>query len=280
MQLLGDILKKATLFLDQKKVSEPRLSAEWLLATMLGMNRVDLYLNFDRPLNEQELDTYRSRIARRVKHEPISYIIGNHSFFGLILDVDVNVLIPRHETEELVELVLKDLKEQSALTVLDLCTGSGAIACSLKNKAPQHSIHASDVSEKALNIAKLNAQKYNLPIAFHTSDLLSNISGKFDIIVSNPPYIAKKDQAILADQVFKYEPHLALFGGEDGLDFYKLMQAQFPSFLNNNARIYLEIGFDQAERVLDLFSQAPYYNARCLKDSNQNNRFVIVDFKN
>lgn len=279
MQLLGDILKKASQFLEQKKVSEPRLSAEWLLATLLDMNRVDLYLNFDRPLVETELNDYRSRIARRIKHEPISYIIGNHSFFGLNLDVNSNVLIPRHETEELVEHVINDLKNCVFAKILDLCTGSGAIACALKYKMPQFEIHASDISETALHVAKKNSLKHQLEINFHKSDLVTNICDRFDVVVSNPPYIARADQEMLNSQVLNYEPHLALFGGEDGLDFYRKLRTDLPNVLNKKAQIYLEIGYDQAENVVSLFSEAPYYNARSLKDTNHNYRFVIIDYK-
>lgn len=279
MQLLGDVLKKASQFLEQKKVSEPRLSAEWLLATLLGMNRVDLYLNFDRPLVEEELNDYRSRIARRIKHEPISYIIGNHSFIGLNLEVDPNVLIPRHETEELVEHVINDWKNCVSAKILDLCTGSGAIACALKYKIPQCEVHASDVSENALHIAKKNSLKHQLEINFHKSDLVTTIYDKFDIVVSNPPYIAKADQDMLHSQVVNYEPHLALFGGQDGLDFYRKLKNDLPNVLKKEARIYLEIGYDQSENVVSLFSEPPYFNARSLKDTNHNYRFVIIDYK-
>lgn len=281
MPLLGDILKTASLFLQQKQISEPRLSAEWLLATLLGMNRVDLYLNFDRPLNEEELSLYRARIARRLKHEPISYIMGHHSFYGLNLDVDPSVLIPRHETEELVEHLLHDLKEKTSFKkVLDLGTGSGAIACALKFKMPALTIHASDVSQEALNIAKANAVRHNLDICFHKSDLFSDIKQTFDVVVSNPPYIAKGDKGMLNAQVLNYEPHLALFGGDDGLDFYRLLKDELHKVLNPVSCIYLEIGFNQANDVMALFGQPPYYNVRCLKDANQNDRFVIIDYKN
>lgn len=280
MQLLGDVLKKATLFLEQKKISEPRLSAEWLLASLLDMNRMDLYLNFDRPLQEPELVAYRAYIARRIKHEPISYIIGTHNFFGLNLDVDSHVLIPRHETEELVELVLQGLRDRSFKKILDLCTGSGAIACALKYKAPYCDIHASDVSQGALKIASKNASKHKLDIIFHESDLVDSLFEKFDVVICNPPYIAKQDIGMLQPQVVNYEPHLALFGGEDGLDFYRLLKENLPKILNQTAQIYLEIGFNQAEDVIKLFSDAPYYQVQVLKDASQHNRFVIVDYRN
>lgn len=281
MPILGEILKTASSFLKQKQISEPRLSAEWLLAFLLGMRRVDLYLNFDRPLDEQELCSYRALIARRLKHEPISYIMGRHPFYGLDLKVDPSVLIPRHETEELVELVLDDLKQDSCFTkVLDLGTGSGAIACALKSKMPQLVVHASDVSQQALNIAQANAVNHNLDICFHNSDLFSNIDDKFDVIVSNPPYIAKADKGILETQVINYEPHLALFGGDDGLDFYRLLKKELHKVLNPKGRLYLEIGFNQASDVMALFAKLPYDNVRCLKDINEKDRFVIIDYKN
>jgi release factor glutamine methyltransferase len=278
MQLLGDVLKKAADYLQQKSVSEPRLSADWLLAHVLGIKRMDLYLNFDRPMVEAELNTYRSHIARRAKNEPVSYIIGEQPFMGLNLKVNSHVLIPRQETEILVEKVLEYLKSQDPLTGLDLCTGSGAIACAIKKYQDTTTMHASDISFEALEMAKKNASSLNLDIVFHQSDLVSSIEDKFDFVCCNPPYIVQKVIDTLDEQVKKFEPHLALSGGFDGLEFYRRLASELPKILKDQARVFLEIGFDQAEAVIDIFSNPPFYGACCIKDLNENNRCVMIDY--
>jgi release factor glutamine methyltransferase len=279
MQLLGDVLKKASTFLKDKGVAESRLSAEWLLADILHMNRMDLYLNFDRPLSEEELNQYRSRIARRVRHEPISYIMGEHPFLGLNLVVNQSVLIPRSETEELVELALQMIPKDQQVSILDLCTGSGAIACAIKKNRPLADVHASDISPESLKVAKLNAHNLGLSITFHESNLLAGIHDRFDVVISNPPYISSSVIETLDPQVRLYEPRLALDGGGDGLNIYRDLKETLPKVLKHESIVFLEIGFDQKDVVIDLFSNEPYHNPICIKDSNLNNRFVIIEYK-
>lgn len=280
MQQLGDVLKKASSFLQQKGVSESRLSAEWLLADILSMNRLDLYLNFDRPMVEIELAKYREYISRRAKHEPVSYILTSQPFFGMDLNVSKDVLIPRPETEELVSEVLKEIKQASPLCGLDLCTGSGAIACSLKKHAPQHDINASDISSEALDVAQGNARKFELDIKFFKSDLTHELpDNTYDFVVCNPPYIAKQAMKELEVSVALFEPSLALNGGDDGLEYYKRLQLELPRILKDTAKIFLEIGFDQKQQVVDLFSSCPYDAITCLKDSFGKDRMIIIDFK-
>lgn len=280
MQTLGDVLKKASSFLQQKNVAEARLSAEWLLAAILKMNRLDLYMNFDRPLDEKELEMYRSFIARRVKHEPVAYILSHQPFYGLSVAVTSDVLIPRTETEELVDEVLKFLKDKPSLTGLDLCCGSGAIACAIKKSAPSHIVHASDISDKALVVAQENAHQNCLDVIFHKSDLTLDLKQvNFDFVVCNPPYITQSALHTLDPQVRSYEPHLALCGGDDGLDFYRRLSVELPCILKKEAKIFLEIGYDQRAAVSTLFSKAPYSSCVCLKDSSQNDRMMIIDYK-
>lgn len=279
MPTLGDVLKKAVDFLKQKGVSEPRLSAQWLLAHVLGMKRLDLFLNFDRPLSDQELSTYRELIARRLKHEPLSYILGFQPFFGLDLKVNPSVLIPRKETEELVEHILKFYPQDRSLKGLDLCTGSGAIACALKKHRPNWTLHACDISQEALDVAECNAKAHQLEIVFSQGDLSCSIKQKFDFVVCNPPYIAASFLDALEAQVKNYEPKIALDGGVCGLDFYERLQKQLPSILNPGAHLFFEIGYDQGQVVVALFGQAPYDGAYSLKDLSGNDRFVFVCYK-
>jgi len=279
MQILGDILKKAASFLKEKEVSESRLSAEWLLADILKMNRVDLYMNFDRPLSEQEISQYRSYIARRLKREPISYIMGSHSFLGINLKVTQDVLIPRPETEELVVNLLKVVQDKKNCRVLDLCTGSAAIACAIKKNRPDFEVYGSDICEKALKVATTNAQDNNLDVTFIHSDLCENIKDQFDIVISNPPYISTKVISTLEKDVSEYEPHVALNGGADGLDMYRKLKDQLPTILKNQALVFLEIGYDQGQDVVALFSDVPYYNGICIQDSHLNNRFVTFSYR-
>jgi release factor glutamine methyltransferase len=276
MQQLGEVLKKATGFLQSKNILEPRLSAEWLLCDVLKMSRMDLYMHFDRPLTTQELDAYREYIKRRSLSEPVAYILGTQPFCGLNLNVSKDVLIPRPETEELVELCLKILKDKASIKGLDLCTGSGAIALSIKKMRNDIEMFASDISEKALSVAKSNAKKHELDISFVHSDLFSAIDEKFDFIVSNPPYI-KTDVVLSLDKDVKdFEPKLALDGGVTGLDIYEKIARQAKDFLNPEGLIFLEIGYDQENQVRSIFENYGFKNIFSLKDSNQKDRFVIM----
>jgi len=276
MQHLGDVLKKASNFLQSKNILEPRLSAEWLLCDVVQMNRMDLYMNFERPLTTLELDTYREYIKRRLVSEPVDYILGFTSFMGLKLEVNPEVLIPRSETEELVEIALKLLKDRSNLEGLDLCTGSGAIACAIKHFRPDFEMHASDISSKALEIAQKNAKELKLNIIFYESDLFESILNKYDFIISNPPYI-KSDVILTLDaDVKNFEPKLALDGGKTGLEIYQKIAQKAASHLKEDGFIFLEIGFDQEREVVEIFEKEGFKNIFSLKDSNQKDRFVIM----
>ena len=210
-------------------------------------------------------------------HIPAQYIIGHAEFFGMQLKVDERVLIPRPETEELVELILaENLKEN--LKVLDIGTGSGAIALALAKSRPDWTITASDISQDALDLASKNAEIQNLNIFLKKSDCFSEISSKYDIIVSNPPYISRSDESEVGLNVLHSEPHLALFADEDGLAIYRRIAEDSKDYLNDGGKIYLEIGYKQGQSVPALFKENfPEKQVRTLKDQFGQDRMVVVD---
>lgn len=203
-----------TTYFTEKNVDSPRLSMEWLLSDALGLKRLDLYVQFDRPLSTAELDVLRPWVKRRAAHEPLQYITGMADFHRIRVKVDRTVLIPRPETEELVELILAEHPTGSVKRVLDIGTGSGCIAIALKVARPEWTIEAVDLSEEALVTARKNAELNGVDIRFGKADFLSGEGlpeGPFDLIVSNPPYIHKEEAELMHRQVLDYEPHLALF---------------------------------------------------------------------
>ena len=210
-------------------------------------------------------------------HIPAQYIIGHAEFFGMQLKVDERVLIPRPETEELVELILaENLKEN--LKVLDIGTGSGAIALALAKSRPDWTITASDISQDALDLASKNAEIQSLNIFLKKSDCFSEISSKYDIIVSNPPYISRSDESEVGLNVLHSEPHLALFANEDGLAIYRRIAEDSKDYLNDGGKIYLEIGYKQGQSVPALFKENfPEKRVRTLKDQFGQDRMVVVD---
>ena len=220
---------------------------------------------------------YISRIKKRRKHIPLQYIINKQNFYGLDFYVDDSVLIPRYDTESIVDKIVKDYKENKQLTVLDLCTGSGCIAVSLK-KSGFEKVYAADISAKALFVAKHNAKLHNADIIFLQSDLYEDFSKdmRFDIIVSNPPYISTDKIEELEKQVREFEPKLALDGGRDGLDFYKKILNLSKTFLNNKGKLYLEIGYDQAKDVVDLAKKERYDNIQIIKDLSGKDRGISM----
>lgn len=239
----------------EKGIAEPRLDAQVLLADLLGLDRVGLYLNFDRPLTAAELAEFRGRVARRARHEPVQYIVGKAEFWSLIFRVTPEVLIPRAETELLVEEALR--RAPAAVTVLDVGTGSGALAVALSRELAPAAVSAIDLSPEALAIAEENARVHGLGarIAFRQADLADLPAGPFDLIVANPPYIPAGEIAGLMPEVRDFEPHLALNGGADGLDAYRLLARQAPVRLAPGGWLLVEVGAGQANAVRELFLQ-------------------------
>ena len=245
-----------------KCVESPRLQTELLLAHVLRLQRLQLYLNFERVLNQEELKQLRELVRRRGQRQPLQHLVGSTSFCGLEIAVSPKVLIPRPETELLAERVWKSLSQPDAPTpqvVLDFGTGSGCLAIALAVKCPAIEVHALDISTDAINIANRNAQRHIVSdrIEFHTGDGFAALPGglRFDLIVSNPPYIPSAAIDQLEPEVRAHDPRLALDGGADGLHFYRRLADEAPPFLKPACRIMLELGDQQAEAVREIFTR-------------------------
>ena len=254
--------------------------AESLSFVYRALNRLsftDFVLKLRAEVNQEDHKQLKAIQDQLLAHKPAQYIIGSSDFHGLNLKVDERVLIPRPETEELVELILSENPETS-LFVLDIGTGSGAIALALANSRPNWQITASDLSDDALALAAENAQSCNLSLTFVQSDCLDAIQGKFDIIVSNPPYISEADKDEVGLNVLTSEPHMALFAEEDGYAVYRKIAEQAGDYLTEKGKIYLEIGYKQGDGVADLFRQFfPQKRIRVLKDQFGKDRMVAMD---
>jgi release factor glutamine methyltransferase len=239
-------------FLAGKGVDNARREAEWMLCAATGLDRVGLYLNFERPLNDAELSAYRAMVARRGRREPLQHILGTQEFFGLDFDVTPDVLIPRHDTETLVNEAL--IRMPQARTLLDIGTGSGCIAVALACKLPSAAVAATDISGAALAVAGKNADKHRAMVEFLQGSLLNPVAGRmFDLIVSNPPYIPQKDIESLEPEVRDFDPRTALNGGVDGLDIYRELIPAALSCLNPGGWLLVEVGAEQAADVAELF---------------------------
>jgi release factor glutamine methyltransferase len=247
-------------YFSTKGVDSPRLTIELILAHVLGLSRFDLYLQFDRPLKDAELDELRSMIRRRAAREPLQYILGEAHFHGRRFAVDRAVLIPRPETELLVDEVLRRVH---ALRCLDVGTGSGCIGVTIALERPDTEVVAIDVSEEALAVARGNAEALGARnITLDRCDFMDDDAvralGSFDLIVSNPPYVAVAEMAELAPEVREHEPHAALTDRGDGLAFYRRFVEVAPTLLRPGGHLFLEIGFGQAERLDALFRSAGF----------------------
>lgn len=239
-------------YLTGKGIENARLEAEWLLCAATGLNRVGLYLNFDKPLNDEELASYRTMVARRGRREPLQHILGSQEFCGLEFEVTPDVLIPRHDTETLVDEALARMPE--AASVLDVGTGSGCIAVSLAKRLPMAAITAIDISGSALTVARRNAERNGVAIEFLQGSLCEPVAGQnFELIVSNPPYIPSRDIESLEPEVRDFDPRGALDGGTDGLDIYRALIPSALACLSPCGWLLVEIGLGQAQNVIDLF---------------------------
>lgn len=254
MKTIGDVLKRSREYLVEKKVEPARRLAEEVLAHVLKLKRMDLYLQFDRPLIEGELAPIREAIKRCAKNEPLAYILGSVEFFGCQIQVTPSVLIPRPETEILVEKIAKEAKEGM---LWDLCTGSGCIGIALKKANPSLEVVLSDVSADALAVASHNAKANGVEVTILQGDLLAPFAGKrADWIVCNPPYISEAEYATLDPSVKEFEPKLALLGGASGLEFYERLRREAARYLNPSGVLFCEIGAFQKEALQKLFPGA------------------------
>lgn len=273
------LFAKALDLLKSSGIENVEYDIKAILTDTFGLDLNKFILDMDNEFEpDKDLEAkYLSRIEKRKMHIPLQYIINKQNFYGLDFYVDESVLIPRYDTENIVDRIVKDCKENKCLSVLDLCTGSGCIAVCLKKNGFEK-VYAADISDKALAVAKHNAKLNNADIIFLQSDLYENFPKeiRFDIIVSNPPYISTDKIAELETQVKDFEPELALDGGKDGLDFYKKILKLSKDFINKSGRLYLEIGYDQAKEVVDLAKKEGYYNIQIIKDLSGRDRGISM----
>jgi release factor glutamine methyltransferase len=282
------LLEWTSAFFTRKGLDSPRLCAELLLAHVLDCPRIKLYTDFERTLTDHHLSTYRALVKRAAEEEPIAYLTGVAPFFNLDIAVTRDVLIPRPDTETLVENVIQTVRTDSRLTaqlrILDLCTGSGCIALSLAKALKESTVIATDISPQALAVAQSNAQRLKLDprTTFLEGDLFAALRGHiedrpFDIITANPPYIPTANLASLDRSVKDYEPHLALDGGLDGLSPHRAILAKAPEYLAPGGRLYLEIQFDQGPAALALAAATPgLQNPNILRDLAGHDRVLTA----
>lgn len=278
MKTLQAVLKLATEFLEKHRVHRPRLSAETLLAHFLRLKRIELYMHFDRPLLEDELAPFRAALKRAIKGEPLEYIMGEIEFYHVKLKLNSSVLIPRQETEILLDLVCKQL-DGSEKRALDLCTGSGCLAIGLKKARPDLEVVAVDLSKEALEIARYNGGQNGVEIEWLLGDLTKPLQGKFDLVLCNPPYITAEDYAALDPGVREFEPKMALLSGPTGYEFFERLAAELPSFLNSGAKVFFEIGTGQGAGVLERFSKDPWESQGVKSDWAGHDRFFSLKMK-
>ena len=254
--------------------------ARFLLMYMLDESPQLFSNSFSEQLSQENEEKYFSLIEKHIKEDvPLSHLVGFEYFYDRKFKVTKDVLSPRMETEELIYKVIEYVKasNKNNFKILDLCTGSGIVAITLKKELSQFSIDvvASDISEEAIKVSKENAQSHDATIKFIKSDIFNNIDDKFDIIVSNPPYIDRKDEVTMQDNVLKYDPHLALFAEEEGMYFYRKIIEQANDYLNKNGVIFFEIGYDQKNKIIELADMNGYH-AEVYKDINGRDRMAFL----
>lgn len=254
-------------------IEEAENDAWLLLSKECKMNRTAYYMHMKDEILPEQLNEYKGLIKKRAERVPLQYITGEQEFMGLTFHVNSNVLIPRQDTETLVEEAIKLV--EPGMSILDMCTGSGCIIISILKKCSGIQGTGSDISKQALNVAKENAKLNNVAVDFERSDMFENLSDKYDMIVSNPPYIRSDVVPTLMPEVCEFEPLDALDGHEDGLYFYRKIIKECKSFLKEDGKILFEIGNDQGQAVSDMLTYAGFRNVRVIKDLAHNDRVVV-----
>lgn len=253
-------------------VPDAALDAWYLLQMVCKIESSYYYVHGEEDITQDAQKEYEIAVQKRAEHIPLQYIIGEQEFMGLRFKVNSNVLIPRQDTETLVEQVLKIVKP--GMKVLDLCTGSGCVLISVLKNAPELTGMGSDISKTALLVAKENAKLHEVDAEWVRSDLFDNITETFDVIMANPPYIPTGEILSLMPEVRDFEPENALDGGADGLDFYRKIAGQVKDYLNPGGYVYMEIGYDQGEAVSELMRNAGFTEVEVIKDLARNDRVV------
>lgn len=271
------ILAWTTDFFRQKEFESPKLEAELLLAHVLGIDRVKLYMQWDRPLIPAELEAYRAVVKRRALKEPVAYITRRRAFWNIELRCDPRALIPRSDTETLIERALDLLPKDSEATIVDVGTGTGAIGLTLAIERPHTTVAMLDISADALALARENAVALGLAdrVRLVESDVLAAITQPVDMIVSNPPYIAENETDVMGEDVLNHEPKVALFAGKDGLNIIRRLVVEAYSNLKPGGTLLFEIGYRQGEVAMALTRNAGFSDVVVYKDLGGNDRLVM-----
>jgi release factor glutamine methyltransferase len=275
-------IQLTTQYLEKKGIDSPRVNAELMLSHILKCKRLDLYLSFDKPLKDEEIKLYREYLRRRAAFEPLQYILGSVEFFGMEFKVDPSVLIPRPETEVLIETIINYFPNKNSRSFLDVGTGSGNIAVCLAKYFPDALITSIDVNKKAIQQAVENAElnKVLERINFIEGDFKEFIPGnKFDVIVSNPPYVSLEEYPSLQQEIVKYEPADAVSDFGDGYTFYNLICEKANIFLNRPGYLFFETGKDQQSKVREIMEKNNFQNLIVKKDYLNIERVIYGEFK-
>jgi release factor glutamine methyltransferase len=275
---LLEVLQSTTGYFNKRNIDNGRLNAEHLLAHMLGRTRMELYLEFERKLLESELAPLRELVRRRGEGEPLQYLLGTVEFCGQTFACDKRAMVPRPETEELVEFLKSEIQNPKS-KILDVGTGSGVIALSLARQFPEAQILGVDLSEDALALARENAKRVDSSerVQFSKSNLLENVGGMFDLIVANLPYISTQDRHLLSREVL-HDPEIALFAGPSGDELIRQLIEQAPSRLKPGGLLALEIGIGQADALLELLAQKKYDDISVKSDYSNVSRFLFARY--
>jgi release factor glutamine methyltransferase len=277
------LLTWITEYLTQKDVDSPRLSAELLLSHVLGLRRIELYTQFDKPVEQEKLDELRGLVQRAGRHEPVAYLVGRTEFYSIEFEVTGDCLIPRPETELLVQRSIEFLRKRTGPHyVCDLCTGCGAIAVAIAKNVAEAKVVATDISESALAVAARNVEKHHLAdrIELRHGDLFDPLVPKldgFDLVASNPPYVGTAEYEALDKNVRDFEPRIALYAGEGGLDVYRRIVEKVGQFLKPDGILLLEIGYKQGPAIRELLEKtAAFVQISIEKDFQKHDRIVVA----
>jgi len=259
---------------ENNKITSPKQNAETIISHILNLKRLDTYLHLENEISETQLNSILEITERRKKREPLQYILGETEFYGYEIKVNKSVLIPRPETELLVEKIIRD--EKNIKNILDIGTGSGAIVIALKKHFQNSIVVASDVSKDALKTAQENAETNRVQIEFVKSDIFENIAGRFDLIISNPPYIPEAEYEQLPQEIKEHEPKSALQAENNGLFFYDKILQNAKEYLTESGKIYFEIGYDQAEKITKIAKKNGFSVIQVFKDLNGFDRIMRI----
>ena len=274
-----DLIEWAESYFEKKSFEKPRTEIEWLLCSLLDCERLDLYLRYDEPLSKSQLETLRDWVKRRLTKEPLQYITGACEFYGREFIITPDVLIPRPETERLIDIALTRLNAVKSPKILDIGTGSGCIAITMAKERPDAKVVGVDNSIRALKIAERNSIHLEVTeYSFIEMNILkSTPKGMFDLLISNPPYISKKEIPELMKDVIGFEPESALTDYSDGLTFYKRFSEIAPKIVHNNSLLILEVGLkEHPQKVYDIFFDQGYTSIEIIKDYNGDDRVMVV----